>query len=225
MKFLINFLSIILFLFSCSSNNPLSPKNNIDINGKVVNSDGQGLPNIIVSLKGISLSFTDTTNQQGIYTFINIPNGVYSITPQSDKFSFSPNILNCSIKNNFQQLESITAFRLYRVYYSYFYVVTGPITGNATSLKFNATYFTPVNIVNTQSSLVRNQLSFNPWTSPIYIFKEGVFIEFQIERLNNFAYHGTRLAIFVDNKAWKYIDIKSGEIVVTLSGTLPSELN
>ncbi|MCX6147206.1 MAG: carboxypeptidase regulatory-like domain-containing protein [Candidatus Kapabacteria bacterium] len=60
------------------------------VSGKISDEKNQGLADLVVNISGVSSTFTKTSTN-GIYKFSNMPNGTYTITPQSvASFTFTP---------------------------------------------------------------------------------------------------------------------------------------
>ena len=79
------------------------------ISGKVLKANGASFAGVTATLSGV-MTKTATTNIFGNYSFVGLPNGVYTVTPDKAGFTFTPEsrtvtIDDASIKaQNFQAL-------------------------------------------------------------------------------------------------------------------------
>lgn len=73
-------------LFACSDSTPSTPVAIYSISGTVTSS-ATGLQGVTMTL---SSSATTTTDSSGNYSFVNLANGSYTITPSKTSYTFSP---------------------------------------------------------------------------------------------------------------------------------------
>ena len=62
----------------------------ITVTGKVVDTKGQGVSGVAVTLNGGSVYKTSYTSGSGTYTFAGVPNGTYAVDITRSGFTFSP---------------------------------------------------------------------------------------------------------------------------------------
>ncbi len=62
----------------------------ITVTGKVVDTKGQGVSGVAVTLNGGSVYKTSYTSGSGTYTFAGVPNGTYAVEMTRSGFTFSP---------------------------------------------------------------------------------------------------------------------------------------
>lgn len=68
-----------------------------DISGRIADGSGNGVAGIVVKRSGSNL--TGSSNSAGFYTFTDVPNGTYTITPTGTGLSFSPENRSVTINN------------------------------------------------------------------------------------------------------------------------------
>lgn len=85
---------------------PSVPAANVSISGRVMNTNGQGVANAIVSLtdSGTGGRRSALTSSFGYYSFTNVPSGLsYTISPVSKRFNFTP--LNIQVNGNLTDVD------------------------------------------------------------------------------------------------------------------------
>lgn len=78
----------ILGLMLCLSR-PVAAQNNMHTISGLIAQNGSGIGEIEIALSGTKAD-TTTSNNAGEYTFSGLPEGEYTLTPNSDRFTFTP---------------------------------------------------------------------------------------------------------------------------------------
>ncbi len=102
---------LVILSVSCSEDekSPTEPgPTNYTITGKILE-NGAGISGVSVNIKGTGVDETVTTNENGSYTFTNIPDGTYEITPVKSGFIFSPSKIITVISGSDETVQNITA--------------------------------------------------------------------------------------------------------------------
>ncbi|MCE5249035.1 carboxypeptidase-like regulatory domain-containing protein [bacterium] len=68
--------------------------------GRIVDTGGNGMPDITVGLAGDTLSLSTVTDGNGAFSFRGIPNGTYTLSPGSEGFVFSPPFVKIIVRGN-----------------------------------------------------------------------------------------------------------------------------
>lgn len=92
-------------------NAPLKPPVTYSISGRITKDspEGDGLPGVTVYLQGAA-SATTTTDLQGYYSFSELHNGSYFVTPALQAYTFSPNQMNPAINDMDAENVNFVAF-------------------------------------------------------------------------------------------------------------------
>ena len=106
---------LILFSVSCSKDkkSPTGPSGptNYTITGKILEKD-TGIPEVAVNIKGTGVDETVTTDENGRYTFSNIPDGIYEIILSKSGYIFNPPSVKVTVENNDKEVQNINATKL-----------------------------------------------------------------------------------------------------------------
>jgi len=147
------------------------------LNGRIANSGGVGVGNIVVRRSGSNL--TATTNGAGYYTFTDVPNGTYTITPSGAGLSFLPEIRTATVNNADSSNHNFTVTSGYSVSGRIanssgvgLAGVTVTRTGSGTPVYTNgAGYFTFHNVANGSYTLLPSAdgLAFTPVTKSVTV--------------------------------------------------------
>lgn len=68
----------------------LAPTATIGIGGRIVTANGDGLSGVKVVLNGAGITYNQTTNSYGEFSFIRIQPGIYTVTPSKPNYIFNP---------------------------------------------------------------------------------------------------------------------------------------
>ena len=78
------------------------------VSGRVLE-NGSGLPGVTVSITGTDVNSSTTTNNNGEYSFINIPSGTYTLTASKTEYLFSPQSVTVTVDNANVSVQDILA--------------------------------------------------------------------------------------------------------------------
>ncbi|MBN1294714.1 MAG: carboxypeptidase regulatory-like domain-containing protein [Candidatus Latescibacteria bacterium] len=79
------------------------------ITGLILNSSGAGVEGIAVNLTASGMSNIKATNENGVYTYPEYPNGTYTVTPESDDYTFTPASVTVTIQGGNVTVQTIIA--------------------------------------------------------------------------------------------------------------------
>jgi len=101
-----------VFLLSCGggNNNPTGPEPlvNFTLTGTIILGES-GLSGVSVRLSGTSINKTVTTGTEGMYTFSDIPSGIYTLTPSLTGHTFNPPSINTTLTGSDTTVDTFTA--------------------------------------------------------------------------------------------------------------------
>jgi len=79
-----------LFLMSCGEDSSTSPESTgYTVTGRVVDSAGEVVGGVTITLSGSNNTYSTTSAENGIYTFKNVEEGLYLVSCRKDGYSFS----------------------------------------------------------------------------------------------------------------------------------------
>ena len=93
-------ITVVILSLSCSKDNDTKgPVATYAIQGKIVDDEGNGFEDVIVTVSRKKFAKTDTTSADGTYSIDGIPNGEYTLSPQKPGYIFLPENRKFTIKD------------------------------------------------------------------------------------------------------------------------------